>query len=207
MKPLIWSTPENFKERHYMDYNWRPMNERTNSYIFMGGRFLPCQDIGNLKYSQDPKDYDLTFASECLPKEFKRFDCLPNNGQAPLVNQKVLDILSRLCPDDFQAFPVVIVPEPGSPHSFENHDYWLINITKQVEAIDLEKSILSFFEEMPNRVSSIKKLLFLNDKQFETPLIARIINDRSFEIVSPPLAQALKESNVTGVQFIEDKDY
>ena len=68
MKPLIWTIPEDFKQRHYMDYNWRPMKERTSPVIFMGGKHLPCADVGGLNYSKDPREYDLVFASESPPK-------------------------------------------------------------------------------------------------------------------------------------------
>ena len=60
----------------------------------MGGKHLPCPDVGRIEYSLDPKQYDLIFASESPPEEFKRFDCLPNNSIALLVNQKVLDIFN-----------------------------------------------------------------------------------------------------------------
>ena len=163
--------------------------------------------MGGLKYSLDPKKYDLIFESECPPKEFTRFDCLPNNSTAPLINQKALNILNKLCPGDIQAFPATIIPEPGLKHGFENHDYWLINIARTIEAIDLKQSKLSFYKELPDRVDNIKKLVFKKDKQFEVPVIARISNRRSLEIVSPPLVQAFKKAKVTGVQFIEDKDY
>jgi hypothetical protein len=190
-----------------MNYNWRPIEDRTSGVIFMQGKYLPCPDIGGIKCSIDPKEYDLIFASESPPEEFKKFDCLPNNGMAPLVNKKVLDIFNKLCPNDIQAFPATIVPEPGSPYKFENHDYWVINITKLVDVIDLEKSIISFYVEKPDRIDNIKKLVFLDKEEFKKPFISRIINDHSLKIVSPALVQSLKEANVTGVHFIEDKEY
>ena len=208
MKALIWRYPENCKNKHIMDYNWRPRKERiTDIYIFMGGKHLPSQDVGRLRYSQDPKDYELIFQSACQPKEFLKFDCLPNNGTAPLVNKKVLDIFNKLCPNDIQAFQATIIPDKKSKHNFENHDYWLINITKQIDVIDLENSELSFFEEAPSSISSIKRLVFLNNVNTDTCFIARVPNRCSLEIVSPSLAKAFKDAKVTGVSFIEDKEY
>lgn len=205
MKALIWQTSEKFKNKHILDYKWR---ERvTDIYIFMGGKILPSPDVGRLRYSQDPKDYDLIFESACQPKEFLKFDCLPNNGTAPLVNKKVLDIFNKLCPNDIQAFQATIIPDKKSKHRFQNHDYWLINITKQMDVIDLENSELSFFEEAPSSISSIKRLLFLNNVNTDTCFIARAPNRCSLEIVSPSLAQAFKDAKVTGVRFIEDKEY
>lgn len=212
MKPLIWRNPEGFPHKCWMNYNWRKMHERTNSVIFMQGRPLPCEDVGPINCSMDTKEYDLIFASEVAPAVFKRFDCLPNNATSmpPLVNQKVLEILNKHCPDDIQAFPATIVPEKGSKQKFENHDYWVINITKLVDAIDLEKSDVEFFDHDPrieDAIRTINKLAFIDSEEFDIPLIKRIKNKRSMEIVSPILTQAFKEARVTGVAFVEDKDY
>jgi hypothetical protein len=206
MKPLIWEHGD-CGNRYIMDYNWRPMEERVSGVVFMQGKHLPCPDVGRIKCSLDPKEYDLIFASESPPEEFKKFDCLSNNSTALLVNQKILDIFKGLCLNDIQEFPTTIIPAAGSSYKFENHDYWLINITKLVDAIDLKKSLVSFYEEAPDTVSSIKKLVFLDKEEFEKPFIARIDHEYGLKIVSPSLVKAFKEANVMGVQFTEDKDY
>lgn len=208
MKPLIWKNPEGYPHKCWMNYNWRPMEERTSTVIFMQGKFLPCEDIGGVKCSLDPKKYDLVFASEVRPEVFTKFDCLPNNatGMPPLVNQKVLDILNKFCPDDIQAFPATIIPELGAKHAFENHDYWVINIAKLVDAIDEKKTE---FRRTTLQSGSIpigcEKVIFDNLPEFSGIARDRILN--SFVVVSPALTQAFKDVNVTGVEFIDDKDY
>lgn len=205
MKPLIWVNAEGFGPDGYAIF--KNAERRTNSYIFMSGKTLPHEDVGGLKYSTDPKDYDLVYSYKHSEERLKRFDYLANTGQAPLVNQKVLDILNKLCPDDIQAFPVTIVPEPGSKHEFENNDYFLINITKLVDAIDLEKSEVEFFDQdgARDRIRDFKKIRFLEFARISS--LARVSNIHSLKIVSPHLAQALKDAGITGVEFIEDKDY
>ena len=208
MKPLIWTNTQDVKSDGYALFD--NTMRKTNSYIFMSGQPLPNKDIGNLEYSHDPKNYDLIYTYRYSELHLRRFDCLPNTGQAPLVNQKILDILNKLCPNDIQAFPVTIVPESPSKHTFVNHDYWLINITKLVEAIDLERSDVEFFDHDPrieDAIRTIKKLAFIDSDKFAKPLIGRINNKRSMEIVSSSLAEAFKEAKVTGVEFREDKDY
>lgn len=207
MKPLIWVNAEGFGPDGYAIF--KNAERSTNSYIFMSGKTLPHEDVGGLKYSTDPKDYDLIYSYKHSEERLKQFDYLANTGQAPLVNQKVLDILNRLCPDDIQAFPVTIIPEKGSNHTFENQDYFLINITKLVDAIDLEKSEVDFFKEegVQDQICHISKLVFVDKQDFDKPLIARITNDNALKIVSPHLAQAFTEAGITGVEFVEDKDY
>lgn len=207
MKPLIWMNAEGFAPDGYAIF--KNAIRKTNSYIFMSGKSLPREDLGGLKYSTDPKDYDLVYSYKHSEERLKRFDYLANTGQAPLVNQTVLDILNKLCPDDIQAFPVTIIPEPGSKYKFENHDYWLINITKLIDAIDLEKSEVEFFKEegVQDQICHISKLVLLDKHDFDKLLIARIANDNALKLVSVPLAQAFKDAGITGVEFIEDKDY
>lgn len=204
MKPLIWRDAQNIEpDGHALFDN---SLRKTDSYIFMGGKSLPNADIGELKYSQDPKDYDLIYTYRYSESHLKRFDCFPNTGQSPLVNRKVVDILNKLCPDDIQAFPATILPEPNSFHKFKNHDYWVINITKSLDAIDKEESNLKYFSESLGGLPFGAKKLRLKpyeDKYY----IARDKTLNTIELVSPALVQALKEVCVTGVEFIEDKDY
>lgn len=208
MKLLIWDIPDDFKERYIMDYNWRPMEERTNSVIFTAGKTLPCSDVGNSKYSLNPKEYDLIFASESPPEEFTKFDCLPNNtiGHVPLVNQKVLDIFNQLCPNDIQAFPATIIPDKSLKSNFENHDYWLINITSKIDCIDEEKTHFSRTTPQSGSIPiGCEKVVLKNISGFCG--IGRDNILKTFKLVSPSLVHAFKEAGVTGVQFIEDKDY
>lgn len=201
MKPLIWDIPDDFKERCIMSYKWR--ERKTDSSIFGRGVRLPCADIGGIKCSLDPNEYDLIFAARVSPKEFTKFDCLPNNSTAPLINQKVLNILNKLCPSDIQAFSATIIPDKGS--SFENHDYWLINIAKTVDPIDHANTEFSYTpKSLGGDIIGAKKLRFL---RMNFTGIARNQLFSSLKIISPSLAQTFKEAKVTGVQFIEDKDY
>ncbi len=207
MKPLIWDSPEGYPHKYWMDYNWRPMEERTDSLIFMQGKHLPCEDIGGIKCSLNPKEYDLVFASKVKPEVFTKFDCLPNNthGSSPVVNKKVLDILNKICPDDIQAFPATIVPEPGLKYEFKNHDYWLINITSSTNIIDEGKTDFLYLSSSLGGQPYGAKRLVLKEKNGNYLLRDKTL--KTFMVASPSIAQAFKEANVTGVEFIEDKDY
>ena len=79
MKPLIWAMTNDVEQNGYALFN--NTLRKTYSYIFMGGKQLPSSDVGNLKYSQNPQEYDLVYTHRYSEKHLKRFDCLPNNGQ------------------------------------------------------------------------------------------------------------------------------
>ena len=145
---------------HILNYKWR---ERcTNSSIFNKGNFFlfDCGYTERLNTLQDPKDYDLIYHAEISEEKLKGYACMPNNSQAPLVNQKVLDMLLELCPDEFQYFPVTIVGENPKYPFFENHDYCLINICKTVDIVDQSQSKIKYFES--GNFDSIEKLFIKN---------------------------------------------
>jgi len=201
-KPYIWRTPQNFPQKAFLDYKWE--KRKTDHYIFMDGLRLPC-NTGNPNLAatlQDPKDYDLQLETEATEERLIAYDVLPNNTPAPIVNQRVLNILTKYCSDDIQAFPVVIRNENPKLPDFENHDYFLINITRLVDAIDKRSSKLTYYDT--ENINSIKKLR-LQENCLLGYSLARIKGYEPLEIVSPNLVSLLKKEKITGAKF--EKDY
>jgi len=182
---------------HILNYKWR---ERcTNSSIFNKGNILPfdCGYTERLNTLQDPKDYDLIYHAEISEEKLKGYACMPNNGQAPLVNQKVLDMLLELCPDEFQYFPVTIVGENPKHPPFENHDYFLINICQTVDGIDKEQSDIVYFDN--GDVRDIKNLILKKDMRHFC--ISRLKNSLVDIVVSETVVKAFKKTKINGVKF------
>lgn len=201
-KPYLWTYPERFPQKVFLDY--RGEKRKTRSLIFIFGLRLPC-DTGNPNLSitlQDPKDYDLELETEAAEERLLTYDVLPNNSKAPIVNQRVLDLLTKYCPNDIQAFPVVIRNENPKLPDFDNHDYFLINITRLVDAIDKKNSKLTYYDT--ENVNSIKKLR-LKENCLPGYSLARIKGYEPLEMVSPNLVSLFKKEKITGVKF--EKDY
>ena len=182
---------------------FRNSERKTNSYIFMEGKPLPFDSgLPNWKETlQDPKDYDLLYTYFYDEKKLKSYACMPNNGQAPLVNQKVLDILLDLCPDEFQYFPVTIVGENPKHPPFENHDYFLINICQTVDGIDKFQTDLQYLDkDLGGAAYGIEGDLFLKAKlpYFN---MARDETLASHIYVAEPLVKAFKKAKINGVKF------
>ncbi len=182
---------------HILEY--RNKERQTSSSIFNKGYTLPfdCGYTERLNTLQDPKDYDLVYHAEIPEEKLLTYDCMPNNGQAPLVNRRVLGILLEQCPDEFQYFPVTIVGENPKNSAFENRDYFLINICQTVDGIDKERSDIIYFDN--GDVRNIKNLVLKeNMKHF---CISRLQNSLVDIIVSEPLVKAFKKAKVNGVKF------
>jgi len=192
-----------------LNYRWRERS--TDSLIFMQGRSLPF-DTGLPHWrapAQDPKDYDLVLHTEASPEKWLQYDCLPNNtvGNSPVVNSRTLALLSTLCPEDFQAFPVVIKNENSKIPDFENHDYHLINITHRVRAVDSERTVFSTLsEELGGSPIGVRGDLYLHEKCLNDHHLVRD-DILDFILVSPELVALFKKEKIKGVRFMKEEEY
>jgi hypothetical protein len=179
----VWSSGT-YSMKALLEYNWRV--RKTNRFIFMDGKPVPVED------------YDLILDSEVTEDKLTKYDILPNLSGSPIVNQKVIDVLKEICPNDFQAFPAIFRNKDNSISSFENKDYFLINITKLVEVIDMEKSDVDLYES--GNISSIRRLTFKEGGMGGVHL-AREARTHSMELASGTLVQAFKKAKIKGVSF------
>ena len=203
-KPYIF-WPYYKSDRHILYFKWKEI--KTNSLIFAYGQKLPF-DTGkdHMAFTkQDPKDYDLVFHAKVLPRIFCQYDHLRSNGPGiVLINQKIKTILMELCPDDVQFFKAVIVPFDPHKMDFENHDYWVMNITKTVDAFDAQESI--FKEVYPGRITDVDKII-LKEQSNEKFIIARQFNYTLTILLSSSLVTRFEKEHVTGIRFLKDYEY
>lgn len=204
-KPCTWCDPKGFSDRLVLNYRWR--ERKTDNLIFMQGRPLPF-DTGLSHWqapAQDPAEYDLVLHAETMPAKWLKYDCLPNTliGNPPIVNRRVLHLLEDLCPVDFQAFPVVIKNENPKLPDFENHAYHLINITHCVDAIDRERSVITY--QKNGNIDDLTRLRLIENGLAQHHL-APIDNYHSIILASPQLVALFKKEKVKGVRFLTDEE-
>jgi hypothetical protein len=186
-KPYVWFNSNRYPRKAYLEYNWR--KEKTDQYIFMQAE--PVLD----------KDYDLVLQCGADEEVFNKFDILENSTVAPIVNQKVLDLLADLCPNDYQSFPVSIINSSES-NKYINRDYFLLNIVKEVDSIDRDSSYLRFIEGGAH-IMGINKLYFKSGCMGDSHL-AREKYYHPLELVSAKLVNEFKKRKIKGVRFFTD---
>lgn len=184
-KPYIWWSAKNYPEKGYLKYNWQ--ERKTDQYIFMRGHPVPQEN------------YDLILESGFEEERLKKYDLLPGHVVAPIVNQRTIDILSTICPKDFQAFPVIITNSPKIA-PYKNHDYFLLNITQVVDSVDRENS---YIKRGTMGLDHIRKLIFKQNCMGNIHL-AREKFFLSLPLVSPTLVNAFKKEKIKGGQFLTD---
>jgi hypothetical protein len=184
-KPLVWRNSNSYPRKAYLEYDWR--QEKTDRFIFM--RAEPIIE----------KDYELKLHCGASEEVFKRFDVLESSIGSPIVNQKVLDILRDICPNDFQSFPVIIINK-NKIKEYKNRDYFLLNITKEVDSIDRDLSYLRTGETNDD-IMAINKLYF-NSSGMGASHLAREKYFHPLKLVSPLLAKEFKKQKIKGVRFL-----
>lgn len=195
------STPQSC--RAYYDHKIR----QTNYIIFMEGIILPGTDEGRIKFSQDPSTYDLIYDIETDEERVRKYDYLPVYTPAPVINTRTLKILQELCPDNFQAFPAIIESSEKAKRSFKiENEYWVINITKLIDTIDMEKSKLKLDEG--GEIEDIRYLVFKEGVMQEgSILLARERLYRPHIMVSSILKEAFEKHKIKGCEFVTDEQY
>lgn len=188
-KPYLWWPAGNYPEKGYLRYNWK--EQETDDLIFMQGHPVPDQN------------YDLVVQCGLEEKHLTNFDLLPGHIVGPVVNQRTIDILSTICPKDFQAFPITIINDPKIA-VYENRDYFLINVTREVDSVDRENSYLDL-EEDGLGIDNIRKLIFKTGCM-ENVHLAREKYFHPLVIVSPPLVKAFNKEKIKGARFLEGQE-
>lgn len=61
-----------------------------------------------------------------------------------LFHQRVIDIMLKICPDDFQPIPVTLISSNKHIEPFEIKSFYAINVLKCIDAIDQQQSIIDW---------------------------------------------------------------
>ncbi len=134
-------------------------------------------------------------------ERLQRIDCLAHSGaNIPLVNQRILDLLSGIAPDDFQ----LVKPQLNCLDG-ELEGYYLLNITHTIHGIDHRQSIC---ERMPpeNFVYGFKHLVALPNCMGQHHL-AREAEACSELYVSQTVVDTFAQHHIKGCQFHLPEEY
>lgn len=148
-------------------------------------------------------DYDLKFYSKRLQeKTLKKYDFIPNNSGSPLVSARVVAKLQELCPYEFQAVPARIGKEDKDTQEYIafNIECYLLNLLKQVDCIDRDKSTCYLMSDPPGEIRGVKKLFFLPNC-LQNYMMARSKGLSTLIIVSQEFAKIFTQAPYYGEFF------
>lgn len=184
------------------DYNlgdkfWVKANlKEGNIYNLMKGSHLP-----------NMSSYNIVLETSGSEQNIKSNDILATNTPFPIVSSKVIELLQKTCPLDFQFFSVKVQNKKNKSDFFElDGQYWALNILNTVDAIDKDSSKLVL--DQNNEILIINSLVFRLIENIEDRFwIAREKSFMPLILASPELKDAFVKHKIKGCQFLTDEQY
>ncbi|GAC43584.1 imm11 family protein [Paenibacillus popilliae] len=125
-------------------------------------------------------------------------DYLANNLGWFIVSKKVKDIINILG-EDVQYLPVNVVDFESNSRIEE---YFVANVLEVVDALNLEISDYSVMDLDGEKIYSVRKYAFSEDK-INNKNLFKLKGDEIPLFVSETFKQSVEESNITGCDFLE----
>lgn len=134
------------------------------------------------------------FSFNTVSSRLQKYGVLPNNAGSPLVSLEVGELLSDICKESIQ----LIDTELQTKNDLLT-GYKLLNITKLVSSINLEKSSYSLITGSNNIRSFQKRIHTLNG--ISSNLLAREKLCKSHIIIANDVFESFSSYKIKGVQF------
>ena len=131
----------------------------------------------------------------------QKFDCIPNISGSPLVNQKIIDILLKLAPEEVQFFDAEVKCKDGILT-----DYKLLNATSKIIGIDHDKSIYTMIEGAPDAILGFKYLTY-KPECMRNHHLARDEEYLGNLLVTNEIKLAFEQEKIKGIGFTKPEDY
>ena len=134
-----------------------------------------------------------------IKEKISRYDCIPNNSNSPLVNQRIVDILMEHAPAEVQFFDAEVHCKDG----VLTH-YKLLNVTATFVGIDHEQSIYTKLEGT-DVLMEIRKLVYKTGCM-GAHHIARDKECFTNILVSETIKQLFEQEKIRGVWFVTPEE-
>jgi hypothetical protein len=163
----------------------------TDMYVLFDGRYI----------KQSEMNKPIIFNMKLLMKDALAFDNMINNSTCLLINERTVEILKKLVPEEVQFFDAEIRCKDGVLTNYK-----LVNITQEVEGIDHEKSLYTWLGDPADKTISLQRL-FVKKDCMNGYKIARLAEFSPHILATEEIKQAFESARVTGLRFMLPQDY
>lgn len=198
MTMYLWLIPNDYPDSCYGRYD----HHNSPDYLsFRKGIKLEAENFLVTSY-ETPVNQSPMIRCEAEMAQVRKYDCLESSASAPLVNERVQNLLLAVAPDEVQFIPARVICSDG-----ELEGYSILNITKTIHAIDYENSEYHYipiegFVPMLSFDMTVYKPGCLGDLHF-----ARDIEESGYILVNDSIKQLFEEEKVTGVNLITPEQF
>ena len=119
------------------------------------------------------------------------YDFVHGESAAPFVSNKAKQALETITGNDVQFWPIGKV---------QGRDYFILNVVRVVDCLDLQKSDISYASDVPQKVLGIRKAVF--DRKIPgDAVIFKVPQDPSDLYVTDALVDCVRTHQLTGAGF------
>ncbi|MDR3442411.1 MAG: hypothetical protein P4L65_05280 [Legionella sp.] len=182
----LWEHSEHYAYQYKALYN---AERPAECFSFKKDRTLTYQEA--LLFNLDLPQSEIT----------TKYDCIPNTSGLPLVNQKVMDLLLELTPDEVQFFDTKI----QCSDEVLTH-YKLLNATHSFAKTSRAHSLASIIHDDPDAFLGFRYLTYQPECMGNLKL-ARSDEYRTNLLVTADIKHAFEAHKIKGARFIEPTHY
>ena len=172
-----------------------------NYLLFSNGRKILEEELKK-NFDKEEIDSPPIVEFEVSKDKLKEFDCLPNSGSAPLVNERLKKLLESLSPDDVQFFPAILKCAEG-----ELEGYYFLNVTHAIKVTDFEKLVYEEVEDAQDPFQYDFDYIAYKPDCLGQHKFARDEYEHGNLLVSEDAALAMNAAKITGVRLIRPEDF
>lgn len=192
----LWRIPSRWPNKLIGGYD----HDRSPNYLlFSNGRKIKDEE---LKKNFDKEEIDSPpIVKFKVPKaRILQCDCLPNSGSAPLVNERLKQLLEKLAPDDVQFIPAILKCADG-----DLEGYYFLNVTHTIKGLDHTQSKYSY-------IGGTDAILGFKYATYQSGCMGKYDLARDAEylghlLVSDKIKKIFDEEEITGVRLVRPEDY
>ncbi len=182
----LWLLPETYSEKLVASYQ---DDESINRYLLSKGMALSPDEIGSI-----------VFEAEVSTEELSTFDCIINHSTAPLVSEKVMDILKEMAADEVQFIDAQVRCTNGILTTHK-----MLIATNMVKGIDHNESVAK-------TLPGIDAIIGFDSIEYNHGCLGKLNLAREgeyaeFLLVSYKVKNAFGKANISGVRFLTPEDY
>jgi hypothetical protein len=126
-------------------------------------------------------------------------DYMPNVLSWLILSYKAINVLKELDINNIQVFPVTLYIRNNPCNTFQ---YNIVNVVTIIQAMNKDKSEYIAWDDDPNQVKIIKRLVMNKSEIPEDVEIFNLSEAAPYIIISDKLKYALDRNNITGTDFI-----
>lgn len=138
------------------------------------------------------------------PHDMVLGDNLENNFLLLVVSERLSEFIAARQPREVEVLPVTILDHRGRATKTR---YRLVNPTRPVDCLDLERSGAERSELDPSSINAVSRLVLDEARLDRERLLFRPLGFYDVTLVRRDLAEAMRAEGFTGVRWIEVGDY